>query len=100
MKNRVKNYIVSSANWEYEIDDILPESAAVAATILAFGQYQKNLCMSTIIMVNRKEDHLNKEIINAEFFSTSKILNKIGMTKLAKSFSEYTQSINEIKYIK
>ena len=97
MKNRVKNYIVSSANWEYEI---LPESAAVAATILAFGKYKKNLCMSTTIMVNRKEDHLNEEIINAEFFSTSKILNKMGMKRLAKSFSEYTQSINEIKYIK
>jgi hypothetical protein len=100
IKNKLKSYIVSSADWEYEVDEIDPESAAVSAVILAFKDQSHNTCLSTVIMVNKKECYINEEIIKANFFPVSKILKKLGMDFLANQFNEYNSSINEIKNLK
>jgi hypothetical protein len=98
MKEKIKNYIVSSADWELEVDDISEESAAISAVIFAFNKFGKRLLMSTVIMVNRKERHLNDEIIFAEFFATHKILKDIGLKSMSENFKELSNNINENKY--
>ena len=97
MKEKVKSYIVSSANWEFEIDDINFKSAAISAAILAFSKFGKNLLMSTVVMVSSKEDNLNNELEDTEFFPTSKILREIGQYKMSEGFIEYNKIVNEIK---
>jgi len=100
IKNKLKSYIVSSADWEYEVDELDSESAAISAVILAFKNQSRNTCFSTVIMVNKKKHHINKEIIKSKFFPVSTVLEKLGMSFLAKQFKQYNSSINEIKNLK
>jgi hypothetical protein len=98
MKEKIKKYIVSSADWELEIDDLDEKSAAISAVIFALNKFGKDLLMSTVIMVNNKENHLNEEIVFAEFFASHKIFKEIGLDSLSKHFLEISQKINENKY--
>ena len=99
MNQKVKSYIVSSADWEFEVDELDDESAVNTATFLAFGKSGNKLMLSTVIMVNSKDDHLNDNISQANFFPTYKILKNIGLDKLSRSFQELTLSLNEFKSI-
>ena len=100
MKNKVKNYIVSCAGWEIEVDDIDPKSAAISALFSQLGKKGKDLLLSTVVMVNRKDYHLNDYIVNAHFFPTSKILRSLGLEDLANKFKFISKSINESKNFK
>ena len=86
MKNKIKKYIVSSADWELMIDEQTSRSAAISAIIMAFRKYGKKLLMSTTIMVRSPEDHMVDEVVNADFFATHDILGDLGMNKLSQSF--------------
>ena len=99
-KKELKNYIVSSADWELEVDECDPLSAASTATFFKFGEKGKSLLLSTVIMVNTKQGHINNSVAHADFFATSKILKSIGLEELGKAFKLITKSINESQIIK
>jgi hypothetical protein len=86
MKKIVKNFRVSSADWEVEVDDINEKSAAVSALILLLNKLGGNLLLSTTIMVNESYHNIN-DVMNANFFSTSSILRKIGHLELSETLS-------------
>jgi len=98
MNQKIKNYIVSSAGWEIEIDDIDPSSAAVSGLLFAFKKFGKKLLVSTVIMVNLEEGHKENDLTHASFFPTYKVMSDLGMDFLSKEFLELTNSINETKY--
>jgi hypothetical protein len=97
MNKEVKNYIVSSANWEFEVDDINPSSAVLSGVLIAFRKFGDRLLLSTTIMVNSKQDFLNQEIINASFFPTHKILKQIGLNQISKGFLKFTNEITSTR---
>ena len=97
MNKEVKNYIVSSANWEFEVDDINPSSAVLSGVLIAFRKFGDRLLLSTTIMVNSKQDFLNQEIINARFFPTYKILKQIGLNQISKGFLKFTNEITSTR---
>ena len=94
MNKKLKNYVVSSAGWEIEVDEFDEESAATSALIIALKRYHKNLEMSTIIMINQKQDHTNNILVRAQFIPTHKIFKKLGLEDLSRHFSEFL-SLNE-----
>ena len=98
MKNELVNYIVSSADWELEIDDLDEHSAAVSALVFAFNKFGDRLLLSTVIMVNPKPDHDLGIIQNSEFYASSEILKEVGLPQLSKSFVEFTRNVYETKY--
>lgn len=100
MNKKIKSYIVSSANWEIEVDEIHSSSAALSALIFAFKRYNKKLLLSTTIMVNEKNNHLNNNISDADFFATHKVLSDLGFDSMAESLLQITKRINETKNIK
>jgi len=89
MNNKIKSYVVSSANWEIEVDSESPMSAAISAMLIAFRNFKKNLMVSTVVMVNTKNGHLNNDLQNSDFFATFNILDKIGEHDLSKNLMEY-----------
>lgn len=97
MKEIVKTYIVSSANWDIEVDHVDKKSAALSALLMAFGKFGNSLLMSTTVMVNEKKFFLKKDLQNSDFFATFNLLNEIGLTKMSKSFKDFTELLNEIK---
>jgi len=97
MKEKLKKYIVSSADWEFEIDDLDQYSAAISALIFAYSKFGDKLLLSTVIMVNYKSDHKSGIIHNSEFYASSEILREIGLYKLSKNFIKFTENIYEIK---
>ena len=97
MKKEIKDYIVSSADWEFEIDDVNPHTAARSGLIFAFGRFGKDLLLSTTIMVNTKSGYINDNIENACFYSTHSLLMDLGLYKLSKGFLEFTKNIYELK---
>ena len=94
MKNKVKNYIVSSADWEVEVDDVDPKSAATSAMFYQLGKKGNDLLLSTIVMVNRRDYHMNNCTIKAQFFPTSRILRVLGLEELANKLKFISQAIN------
>ena len=98
MRNKLKNYTVSSADWEIDVDELDHKSAAISAMIFAFNKFGKNLLLSTTIMVNTKDDFINNEIIESEFFATHKILNELGLNQMAKTLLQITKQQNEAKH--
>jgi len=86
MKNKIKQYVVSSADWELVIDGDNPKSAAISAIIMAFKKFGKKLLMSTTIMVRSQKDHILDIVIDADFFATHSIFEELGMHDLAKGF--------------
>ena len=99
MKEIIRNYIVSSAGWEISIDAENSKSAAISATILAFKKYNKDLLMSTIIMVSSESVNSNP-LDDIEFFPTYEILRELGLNKMSEDFLELTNNINQIKSIR
>lgn len=100
MNNEVKEYIVSSADWSFQIDDVNPRDAAIAGTLFAMKSYSKNLLMSTVIMVNERKFHNKDQVCFADFFSTYEMLKDIGMPKEANEFLNFYKQKNETEYIK
>ena len=45
--------------------------------------------VSTVVMVNTKNGHLNNDLQNSDFFATFNILDKIGEHNLSKNLIEY-----------
>jgi len=99
MKEKIESYIVSSANWEFEIDDLDSRSAAQSGLFFAFGKFNKDLLLSTVIMVNDKSNHINGCIQSADFYASYDILNDLGLDSISKDFLEFTKTINEVKNI-
>lgn len=100
MKQVVKEYIVSSADWEFEIDERNPKSAAISASLFAFKKFKDKLLMSTVIMVVEK-DKSNKSILDrTDFFATHEILGDIGLESMSNNFLEFTNYLHESKSIK
>lgn len=99
MKEKIESYIVSSANWEFEIDELDPRSAARSGLFFAFGKFNKDLLLSTVIMVNGKSNHINGCIQGADFYASHDILNDLGLESTSKDFLEFTKTINEFKNI-
>lgn len=97
MKKEIKDYIVSSADWEFEIDDFDSYSAARSALVFAFNKFGEDLLLSTTIMVNSKFGYLNDRIDDLDFFATHEILKDLGLTNLSKNFLELTNNIYELK---
>ena len=100
MKRKIKNYVVSCANWEFDVDDFDPKSAAISSMILAFKSFGENLLISTTIMVTNKDDFSNGIMHNSDFFLCSSILKELGFEDLSISLNQYTESLNEFKNIK
>lgn len=97
MKYELENYIVSSADWELEVDDLDQHSAALSALVFAFSKFGSKLLLSTVIMVNPKSDHALGIIHNSEFYASSEILEGIGLSNLSKGFIEFTNNVYEFK---
>jgi len=98
MKNKkLKSYVVSSADWDIEVDANDPKSAALSGLMYQFHKFRTNLLVSTTIMVNEKNYFINKNIMESDFFATHKIFKEIGMDVIASNFLEFTELQNEIK---
>lgn len=97
MKNKVENYVVSSADWEFDIDDRNPIDACTSGLLMAFKMYGDKLMISTTIMVSPKNSYLNNEVIDSEFFSSVSILEDLGLIDIASELKKYEQTIHEIK---
>lgn len=100
MNNKIKKYIVSSADWSFEVDDFNAKDAAVSGLLFAYRKFRKDLLLSTVLMVNEKKFHKKNEVYFADFFPSYKILNEIGMHKEAKNFLEFVNSKHESEYIR
>lgn len=100
MKEKIKNYVVSSANWDILVDAESARSAAISATIFAFQKYGDKLLMSTIIMVNEEEYFHKKSFNDINFFASHEILRDVGLDDLSFNFLELTKNIHETKSIK
>lgn len=96
----IKNYVVSSADWDIPVDAEDSRSAAISAVILAFKKYNKKLLMSTTIMVNEEKQFRKKSLNSVDFFATHDILNELGLEDMSNNFLELTKNINEIKSIR
>lgn len=96
----IKNYVVSSAGWNIDIDDIDTESAAKSAIIFMLLKNNKNTELSTTIMVNSKNGDSNDDITDADFFASHHILRELGLDKLSDNFLIFTEILNENKCIK
>lgn len=90
-----ENYIVSSADWEIEVDEENGEEASASALTYALLKYGNRLSMSTVMMAIPKGDHIKNRVSNAEFFSSSEIFSKLGMTETAEHFMEFKNNLNE-----
>jgi hypothetical protein len=91
MNTNIKNYIVSSADWEFEVDDTNPKRAVMSALLLAFNKFKNKLKVSTVIMVNDKYFNDLDLVEEAEFYPTYEILNSIGLNQLSKQFEIFTK---------
>lgn len=100
MKEKVENYVVSSANWEFDIDDRSPTDACMSGLLMAFKTYGNELMISTTIMVSPKNSYLNNDFIDSEFFSSISILEDLGIIDIANELKKYEQTIHEIKSTK
>ena len=99
-ENIVKSFIVSSADWEMEVDEMNAQSAAISAVIFNYSKNKNNFMMSTTIMVNSKDGDINNHLDDAEFFATDLIFSMIGLDKISKEFKKFIKTSNEIKHFK
>lgn len=97
MNKEIKNYVVSSADWEIEVDDQSPSSAVMSGILMAFNKFGNKLLLSTTIVVNPKKDFLNNEIVNASFFPSHLILKELGLNKISNGFLQFTNEITSTK---
>ena len=95
-----KSYIVSSADWEIEVDEENGEEASASALTYALLNYGNRLSMSTVMMAIPKKDHIRNRVSSAEFFASSEIFGKLGMTETANHFIEFKNHLNESQSIK
>jgi hypothetical protein len=100
MNQFIKSYIISSADWEMEIDDLNSESAAISGVIAAANKFGKNLLMSTVVMANPKSEHGGDSVYNADFFSSCSIFEKMGLSGISESLNEFMVNSNEFKNIR
>lgn len=99
-ENQVKSFIVSSADWEIEVDDMNAQSAAISAVIFNYSKYKYDFMMSTTIMVNTKDGDINNHLDDAEFFASDFIFSMIGLNKISNEFKKFIETSNEIKHFK
>jgi hypothetical protein len=89
----IKEYIISSANWNVTIDSESPKSAAISGLIWATSRFINNkLLMSTVIMVKEKDSDQNN-FSDASFFPSHEIFNEIGQNFISEQFEELTHSM-------
>ena len=100
MEKVVKEYIVSSADWEFTVDEINSRSAAISASLFAFKKYKDKLLMSTVIMVSRKNKRNEPILDRTDFFATHEILKDIGLNSMSTNFLQFTNYLHESKSIK
>jgi hypothetical protein len=94
-KNQLKNFIVSSADWEIEVDDTSHKSAAISALLLMLARKGKNFMISLNIIVNDKDLQTNEDYSSCSFFHSYEIFNEIGMSDMANEFLKISKHINE-----
>ena len=99
MKDKLYTYEVSSADWNIEVDGENQESAAISAILFMLNRHRRNLLLSTTIMVNEILNCNTTNLMNASFFLTSSILNKIGEYDLSTGLKQLTKDFHEIKSI-
>ena len=98
MSKKIKSYIVSSANWEFEIDDIDSESAALSGLVMAMGEFKDKLLISTVVMSNPKVNHEHNNISHADFYSSESIFDKLGFKDISRHLKEFLKQSNELKH--
>ena len=91
MNKEIKSYVVSSGGWEIEVDHLGPKRAVLSAVLMAFSKFQKNLTMSTVIMVNEKKFADKDMVDKAEFIPTHEIMNSLGLTFISEEFKKITK---------
>lgn len=97
MKEKIENYVVSSADWEFDVDDRNPIDACTSGLLMAFKMYGNQLMISTTIMVSPKNSYLNNEVMDSEFFSSVSILENLGLIDISNELKKYEKNIHEIK---
>ena len=90
---KIKNYVVSSADWSFVIDDCDYKSAARSGLIMAISKLGSNLKMSTIVMVNDVKSHEKNDFANAKFIPSHEIFKNLGLNKISKSFKELCSTL-------
>ena len=86
-KSQIKNFKVSCSGWEIDVDSDSFESAALSGLIIAFKKFNSNLLLSTTIMVSDVKFSTKNLIDSSEFFSTEKMLRKLGLNYLSEGLS-------------
>lgn len=89
---KIKEYIISSANWNITIDAESPKSAAISGLIWAISRYNEKLLMSTIIMVKDKLSD-QEDFSNDNFFLSHEIFNEIGQNFISEQFETLNNHI-------
>ena len=90
---KIKNYVVSSADWSYIIDESDYESAANSAVIMAISQLGSKLKMSTVIMVNSIKGHKLNDYARAKFIPSHKVFENLGLKSLSNAFKQLCENI-------
>ena len=94
MKEKIHQYIVSSAGWQIKVDHTSPEQAVKSGLLMAFEKYKKDLYVSTVIMVNEELYHNQDCVSNAFFFNTAETMEKIGLKKLSLQLKQFIKLCN------
>lgn len=100
MSKKVKSYMVSSANWEFEVDDIDSESAALSGLIMAMNKFDEKLLVSTVVMCNPKHGHELGSPSFADFYSSESMFGRLGFEKISNNLREFVDTKNEFKHIR
>jgi|TARA_R110000824_G_scaffold69294_5_gene178594 hypothetical protein len=97
MINNIKYFKVSSAGWEFIVDSPTYRDAALSGLIMAFSKYDKNLLLSTTIMI----EEIEKSTKKVSFIGTHDMLFELGLTDMAKTFFQISNiSKHAIKGLK
>ena len=83
MQNKIDQFKVSCSGWEVEVDSESFESAAISGLIAALKTFGSDLLLSTTIMVTKQKNSTKTSLESSDFFSTQKILDKIGLNSLS-----------------
>ena len=99
MKNEIRYFKVSSADWDFLIDSPSRKDAALSALLMAFCKYGKDILLSTTIMI--KEIKKSTKDNNTSFVGTHEVLREIGLKDLSNTFMKISQlPRNDIKSIR
>jgi hypothetical protein len=94
MRNKIQNYIVSSGGWEIKVDHSSPKKAAISGLLMAIEKMKDKLTISTVIMVNKESQHINDNVVHAEFFSSPEIFNELGMCDISRGIKKFFKLCN------